>query len=73
MIHSADTEDITKALESLKVPSPFPFLSFGPNGEFGGYQYSSTNHFPTLKNEAFQYVTPGTYDEDGLYTPGASS
>ncbi len=67
---SADAAAITKALESMKPVTPFPFLSFGPNGEFGGYQYTSTNHFPTLKNEAFEYVTPGTYDADGLYAPG---
>jgi branched-chain amino acid transport system substrate-binding protein len=70
---SDDAEAIAKALESMKPVTPFPFLSFGPNGEFGGYQYTSTNHFPTLKTEAFEYVTPGSYDGDGLYTPGPAA
>jgi branched-chain amino acid transport system substrate-binding protein len=69
---STDADAVKTALESIQVPSPFPFLSFGPTSEFGSYNYSATNHFPTLKPTAFAYVVPGTYNADGLYVPGSS-
>jgi hypothetical protein len=70
---STDADAMRTALEAFKAPSPFPFLSFGPQSQFGMYNYSSTNHFPTLLPSAFAYVTPGTYNSDGLYTPGTTS
>ena len=69
---STDADAVKTALESLQPPSPFPFLSFGPTSQFGSYNYSTTNHFPTLLPTAFAYVTPGTYNADGLYVPGGS-
>jgi branched-chain amino acid transport system substrate-binding protein len=69
---STDADAVKAALENLQVPSPFPFIVFGPNSEFGSYNYSATNHFPTLKPTAFAYVVPGTYNADGLYVPGGS-
>lgn len=39
----------------------------GPNP----YRYTATNHFPTGSPEVPQFIKPGTYDELGLYVPGA--
>jgi hypothetical protein len=48
-----------------------PWLTYGPDGQFGSYAFSPTNHFPTVNVSAFSYVPPGSYDENGLYKPGA--
>lgn len=39
----------------------------GPNP----YRYTTTNHFPAGSPEVPQFIKPGTYDELGLYVPGA--
>lgn len=39
----------------------------GPNP----YRYSATNHFPTGSPEVPLFVKPGSYDERGMYVPGA--
>jgi branched-chain amino acid transport system substrate-binding protein len=74
LANSTDADAVKTALENIsgKMPSPFPFLSFGPTAQFGNYSYSTTNHFPTLQPTAFAYVTPGSYNADGLYVPGGS-
>ena len=69
---STDVEALKSAFENLPKPQPVPWLSYGPNGEFGDYNYSSTNHFPTVKPEAFSYVPPGSNNEDGLYVPSGA-
>jgi branched-chain amino acid transport system substrate-binding protein len=69
---STDPDKVKAALENLKQPSPpMPWLTYGPDGQFGSYNFSPTNHFPTVQTSAFSYVPPGSYDENGLYKPGA--
>jgi len=67
---STDTEKVTEALENLKMPDNPPWIQGGPKGDWVSYAYSADNHFPTAGDNALQYVTPGTYNEDGLYVPG---
>ncbi len=67
------TEGLTKGLESLQQPSgPYPpWVVY--YGKYGGFQFSSTNHFPTVNVANFTYVPPGTNNADGLLVPGGPS
>lgn len=67
---STTTEDLTKALENLQQPSgPYPpwVVYFG---KYGGFNFTSTNHFPTVNAANFAFVPPGTNNADGLLVPG---
>ena len=68
--NSTSTEGVTKALESLQQPSgPYPpWVVY--YGKYGSFQFSSTNHFPTVNVANFAYVPPGTNNADGLLVPG---
>lgn len=47
--------------------TPWVTDAMGPNP----YRYTATNHFPAGSPEVPLFVKPGTYDELGLYVPGA--
>lgn len=71
--NSTDGPSVAKALEHLKQPSgPYPpwVVYFG---KYGGFNYSPTNHFPTVNVANFAYVPPGTNNADGLLVPGTGS
>ena len=68
--NTTTTEGLTKALENLQQPSgPYPpWVVY--YGKYGGFQFSPTNHFPTVNVANFTYVPPGTNNADGLLVPG---
>jgi branched-chain amino acid transport system substrate-binding protein len=68
---STDGPAVAKAMEGLQAPSPVPWLASGKSGQATLYDYSSSNHFPSAGPNALVYVSPGTYNADGLYVPGA--
>ena len=73
--HSTSGTAVAKALETLhshQPPGPYPpwVVYFG---KYGGFNYSSTNHFPTVNVANFAYVPPGTNNADGLLVPGGGS
>jgi hypothetical protein len=71
--NSTDGPTVAKALEHLKQPSgPYPpwVVYFG---KYGGFHFTSSNHFPTVNVANFAYVPPGTNNADGLLVPGSGS
>ncbi|HEX5267150.1 MAG TPA: ABC transporter substrate-binding protein [Acidimicrobiales bacterium] len=71
--HSTDGPTVAKALEHLKQPSgPYPpwVVYFG---KYGGFKFTTSNHFPTVNVANFAYVPPGNNNADGLLVPGTGS
>ncbi|GAA5078383.1 branched-chain amino acid transport system substrate-binding protein [Thermocatellispora tengchongensis] len=69
--NSTDADRLKATLEKLPQPSgPPPWFSAGPKGEYLQFAYTPTDHFPAANAETYQYVSPGTYNEDGFYVPG---
>jgi len=69
---STKAEDVTNALENLKIPAEVPWLASGKSGDATQFTYSKTNHFPTAGPGLLVFVEPGSYNADGLYEPGNS-
>ena len=70
--NSIDSDKLKAALENLTMPpAPRPWLWYGPNDEVGSFAYSTSTHFPKAQPDAFKYVSPGSYNSDGLYVPGS--
>lgn len=67
---STKTEDVTNALQNLKVAGTVPWLASGKGGDAVLFEYSKTNHFPTAGPGLIVFVAPGSYNADGLYEPG---
>ncbi|MBO0731700.1 MAG: ABC transporter substrate-binding protein, partial [Acidimicrobiaceae bacterium] len=68
--HSTDGPAVASALEHLHQPSgPYPpwVVYFG---KYGGFHYTTKDHFPTVNVANFSYVPPGKNNADGLLVPG---
>jgi branched-chain amino acid transport system substrate-binding protein len=68
--NSTNTDAIVQALDHIKQPTgPYPpWVVY--YGKYGGFYYSSQNHFPTVNVANFSYVPPGSNNADGLLVPG---
>jgi branched-chain amino acid transport system substrate-binding protein len=72
--HSINGPAIAAALDNTGHPTNVPWVGFGPNDEYGGMLYTSTNHYPVEDANYYVFVAPGNINAQGLYeAPGASS
>lgn len=71
--NSTDPAKVANALEHLKQPAgPYPpwVVYFG---KYGGFQFTPTNHFPTVNTANFAYAPPGKNNTSGLMVPGGAA
>jgi branched-chain amino acid transport system substrate-binding protein len=71
--NSTDTAAIVTALQNLKQPTgPYPpWVVY--YGKYGGFNFSATNHFPTVNPANFTYIPPGKNNTEGLTVPGGAA
>jgi branched-chain amino acid transport system substrate-binding protein len=58
---------IAAALDKMGKPTNVPWVGFGPDDEYGGMLYTSTNHYPTEYANYYVFVPPGNINAQGLY------
>jgi branched-chain amino acid transport system substrate-binding protein len=73
LANSINGPAIATALEGIGKPTNVPWVGFGPNDEYGGMLYSSTNHYPVEFPTYYALVPPGNINSSGLYEAPAGA